>query len=206
MTATTTSKQVIAVLNAPKAISQLIIFAKAIGKAMKSSPYFTASTAKIDKLIADVEVLENAEIAFKTIPPTESIQTRNKALSVVKADLKNMQLIVQLAANEDPDNAETIIASASMSIKTFSIRGKQQNTAENGVEEGSVELTGEGTGPHDWQYSTDGVTWVKLSSSRTSKTTVNDLTPGTLYYFQNRRLLANDEKTEWSPSISVRVR
>lgn len=206
MITTTTNKQVIAVLNVPTSISLLIIFAKAIGKAMKSSPYFTNSTAKIDKLMADSEELDNAEIAFSTIPPTGTIQMRDKALATVKADLKNMLLLVQVAANDDPENAETIIASAGMSVKSMSQRGKQQNTAENGTEEGSVILIGEGSGPHEWRSSTDGVVWELLSASRTSKTVISNLTPGTLYYFQNRRMLPHDEKTEWSQSISIRVK
>jgi hypothetical protein len=39
-----------------------------------------------------------------------------------------------------------------------------------------------------------------------AKTTVNDLTPGTCYYFQNRPILSNHEIAEWSQSVKIRVR
>ena len=83
--------------------------------------------------------------------------------------------------------------------------GKQQNTAENGVEEGSVDLTAEGSGAHEWRMSTDGESWTALPATLTSKVTVSELTPGMVYYFQNRRILPNHEKSEWSQAIKIRV-
>jgi len=68
-----------------------------------------------------------------------------------------------------------------------------------------VDLTGEGAGAHEWRISTEEINWTLLPASLIAKTTVPDLTPGTVYYFQNRRMLPNNEKTEWSQSVKIRV-
>lgn len=89
---------------------------------------------------------------------------------------------------------------------TPAIQGKQQNTVVDGVKEGTVDLIAEGSGPHEWRKSTDEKEWTPLPASRTSKTTAKDLKSGELYSFQNRMMLTNDEKTEWSQSVKIRVR
>ena len=93
-----------------------------------------------------------------------------------------------------------------MSTKKATIAGKPKNTAKDGIEEGSVILGAEGSGAHEWRMSTDGTTWALLPASFTAKTSVSNLTPGTVYYFQNRRMLTNGEKTEWCQSVKIRVK
>jgi hypothetical protein len=67
-------------------------------------------------------------------------------------------------------------------------------------------LEGEGAGPHEFQISTDNKTWTLLPASRTEKTVVLNLVPGTVYYFQNRQMLTKGLKTAWTESISHRVK
>jgi len=91
-------------------------------------------------------------------------------------------------------------------VKITNNRGKQQNTATNGIETGTVNLTAEGSGPHNWRYSTDEVEWTYLPGNRTSKLSAAGFTPGVVYSFQNQMALANDQKTEWSQSVKLRIR
>ena len=128
----------------------------------------------------------------------------NAALEKVKADLRSLRNDVQERADADPANAEAIIASSGMSAKFQGHHGKQQNTAKESVDQGSVDLTGEGAGAHEWRISTDEINWTLLPASLVAKTTVPDLTPGTVYSFQNRRMLPNNEKSEWSQSVKIR--
>jgi hypothetical protein len=93
-----------------------------------------------------------------------------------------------------------------MSIKKTASHGKQLNTAKDGMEEGSVILTGEGAGPHEWRMSYDEKEWTYLSASWSAKTTVTGIVSGTLCFFQNRMILTNDEKSEWSQSVRIRVK
>ena len=193
------------VLNFPTVIARFIVYAKAIYVAMFENPNFTASAAKVTKLNNDIAALDAAETGCKTSPPTKTVEERNAALEKVKADLRSLRNDVQEVADADPANAEAIIASSGMSSKYQGHHGKQQNTAKDGVEQGSVDLTAEGAGAHEWRISTDELSWTLLPSSWTAKTTVTDLTPGTVYSFQNRRMLPNNEKSEWSQSVKIRV-
>jgi len=199
-------KVVTVVLNFPTVIAIFIVYAKAIASAMFGNSYFTASAAKVERLKEDIAELDDAETGCKRNPPTYTIQQRNAALELVKADLRSLRNDVQEVANADPANAEAIIASSGMSIKGKSFHGKKQNTAKDGIESGSVELTAEGPGFHDWRMSTDGINWILLPSSSKSSTTAKDLTPGTIYYFQNRKVFPGNEKGEWSQSIAIMVR
>lgn len=199
------AKLITVVLNFPTVIAVFIVYAKTIYAAMFENPHFTASAAKVTKLNTDIAVLDAAETGCKTTPPTKTVEERNVALEKVKADLRSLRNDVQEAADADPANAEAIIANAGMSLKDQAHHGKQQNTAKDGVEQGSVDLTAEGAGAHEWRISTDELNWTLLPASLTAKTTVTDLTPGSVYYFQNRRMLPNNEKSEWSQSVKIRV-
>ena len=199
-------KRVTVALNFPLRNTEFILLAKAIYKSMFNNPTFTASTAKIALLNTDIIVLDAAQVACRTTPPTCSVDDRNVAMEIVKNDLRSLRSDVQVLVDANPAQAEAIITSAGMSIKKANTHSNPQNTAKDGVEEGSVELIGEGAGVHDWRMSVDNIEWTFLSSSKTRKTNVFNLTPGNIYYFQNRRMLYHDEKTEWSQSIKIRVK
>jgi len=194
------------VLNFPRIIAVFIVYAKAIYLAMFENPIFAASAAKVANLYLDITALEIAEAGFKKTKPTHTFSERNAALEKVKADLRSLRNDVQELADADPANAESIIESAGMSVKDQALHGKHQNTAKDGVESGSVELTAEGAGHHQWRISTDEKTWTLLTSSRTASTIVRGLKPGVIYYFQNQRMLPNNEECEWSQSVRIMVR
>jgi len=206
MNENTLNKQATAVLNLPDAINDFIIFAQKVGRMMDASPYFSASSPLIAKLVADTKTLDDLEIVCVAFPLPTNTKARDAARVVVENDLRGLRLDVQKVANADPLNAETIITSAGMSVKMINNRGKQQNTATNGIETGTVNLTAEGRGPHNWRYSTDEKEWTYLPGNRTSKLTATGFTPGVLYSYQNQMALTNDQKTEWSQSVKLRIR
>ena len=199
-------KLAIVVLNFPRVISNFITFAKAIHKAMANNPHFTASAEKVAKLNSDVLALDAAETSCHTKPPTCSVEIRDAAFEAVQADLRSLRNDVQEIADADPENAHAIINSASMSVKKHVTAGRRKNTVEDGTEEGSVDLTAEGPGPHEWRISTDGLLWSLLPASRTAKTSITGLAPGSVYSFQNRMMLVNQEKSEWSQSVRLRLK
>jgi len=194
------------VLKFPKVVAIFLIYAKAIYMAMVENPLFAAFSAKVTTLITDINALAEAETGFKMVKPTHTYADRNLAFEKVKADLRTLRNYVQELVDADPANAESIIESAGMSERQQTSHGKRKNTAKDGVESGSVDLTGEGAGHHQWRFSTDGEIWTLLTSTRSGKTTVGGLTPGITYYFQNQRMLPNDEKIEWSQSVKIMVR
>ncbi len=194
------------VLKFPKVVAVFIVYAKTIYMAMLENPLFAALAAKVANLYVDITTLELAEAGFKMPKPTHTASERDVALEKVKADLRSLRNDVQELASADIANAESIIESVGMSSKDPAAPGKRQNTAKDGVETGSVDLTAEGAGPHEWRISTDVITWTFLPASLKAKTLVTGLTPGVTYYFQNRRMLPNDEKSEWSQSVKIMVR
>jgi len=199
-------KLITVVLNFPTVIAVFIVYAKAIYMAMFSNPRFVALAPKVTVLNTDIDVLEAAQVGFKTMPQTVSIEDRNNALEKVKADLRSLRSDVQALADVDPANAMSIITSAGMSWKTQSTHGKQQNGATDGVQSGSVDLTAEGAGPHEWRWSTDGIVWHNIRATLGATKTVYGLTPGTVYHFQNSKILPNEEEGEWSQSVTIMVR
>lgn len=189
-------KRITVALNMPTVISELLIKAKAINKAMLNNSYFPNSAARLATLNTHIATLETAEIACSTTPPTGTVEARNAAAELVKADLRALKNDVQTIADADQANAMAIITSASMNVKKEASHSRKQNVAENDTDDGSVILYGEGPGAHEWRLSTDEKNWNSLPASLTATTTVSELVSGTLYYFQSRRMLANNQKTE----------
>ena len=199
-------RRIIAALNFPVKITDFVTYAKAIYKAMFNNPSFTASIAKLTALNTDITTLDAAETACKTRPPTGSVTSWNAALEVVKSDLRSLRGDMQGVADANPAKAEATINSAAMNVKKFNPRGKLQSTAKDDVEEGRVDLTGEGVGPHEWRISTDEVTWSLLPASSGAKTVAEHLTSGSIYFFQNRQILTKGRKSDWSHSVKIRVK
>ena len=206
MSTTPILKRIIVALNLPTVISLLIIKGRAIHKAMVASSYFESSVAKLASLEADLQVLEAAETGCNTTPPTSSVEARDVAKEQVIGILRSLRGDVQVAVDADPINGLAIIASAAMDAKRDSSRTPQQNIAKDGSEEGSVLLTSDGKGPHEWRISTNDREWTLLSSTLSAKNEVEGLIPGQVYYFQNRPILANGEVSEWTQSVKFRVR
>lgn len=196
----------IVALKFPGSVANFLIYAKAIYGALFTNPLFASFLAKTTDMGADIGLLEEAEVGFKSRPQTKTIEERNTALETVKADLRTLRGQVQEIANKDPRNAMAIIAAALMYGYENTGRGKQQNTVKDGVLSGSVFLTAEGAGPHAWQMSLDGITWTPMKPTRKSTTTISNLKIGVVHYFQNYRILPNEEVCDWSPSVSIMVR
>lgn len=202
----TVIKQITAVLNFPKALGNFIIYARAILMAMTNNDYFTAYVVDIKKLGVDIASLEEIETACKTRPATKSIEQRDAALELVKMDLRTLRNHVQNVANANPRMAKAIITSAAMAVKNSATHGKQKNAAINGTEKGSVMLTGEGAGAHDWRMAIDGINWIAITPTFISKTIVYNLKSNIIYYFQNRTVGAKNHYGEWCQSIMLLVK
>jgi hypothetical protein len=197
-------RHILAVLNFPAKISYFLLYAKSIYKAMNGNPLFTSVSTQVTALNTDITLLDTLETAAKS-RTVGTVDARNAQVEVVKNDLRLMRNLVQALADATPAKAEQIITSAGMTVKKTGQHGRHTNLAVNYTEPGTVLLTGEGTGPHEWRMSTDEINWTPLPASRSSKTIVSGLTPNTKYYFQNRQILTKGLKSEWSPVFSIRV-
>jgi hypothetical protein len=131
---------------------------------------------------------------------------RNASLSVLLNDLRSIMQMVQAVADKTPATAETIIIGAGCDVKRTAIRQKQNDTVRTGEVSGDVIITAKGAGPHEWQMSKDKVSIINVDATSGAKTTVNDLTPGDVWYFRNRPILKKGIKGDWSDWIIIRVR
>ena len=193
-------------LNYPTTIADFVMYSKTIYKAMFNNPTFTSLATKVTALNIDVLALDVAETNCNSIPPAGTTAVRNAALEKVKADIRVFRNDVQSIADATAVNAEAIIKSAGMDIKKGTLPGKRKNSAKDDVEEGSVILTADTPGPHEWRMSDDEKIWTLLPSGLTAKTSVSGLTSVKIYYFQNRQMLKNNVKGEWCQSVKIRVK
>lgn len=197
--------RILVALNFPGRMNDFISKAKSIFSAMKNNAIFSALLPTINLFGGEIDTLDTTETAFKTKPPTKTRADRNVAKEAVKTRWRELARDVQDLADADPENAEAIITAATMDIKKSTIHQQQGNTAKNGPESGTVILTAQYPGPHNWRMSTDNITWTLLPASKGSRTIVTGLTPRQVYYFQNCRVMANGETGDWSQSIKITV-
>jgi hypothetical protein len=189
----------IAVLKMPKKIGDKIIKAQYIlskltGNANFPTPY-PAGTVSLAQLASDITALVNAETAAQT-RAAGTAAARDLALAIVMADLRNLLLMVQQKADANVPNSQNIILGAGYDVKKAKTAVKKINGAFNTQVLGTVLVTSDAAGHHEWQMSKDQVAITNLPATSTSHTTVANLTTGDVWYFRNRKV--NTKKTTYN--------
>jgi hypothetical protein len=202
-------KHILSVLKMPMKISDKIVKAQFIQKSLTGNANFPVpypsnivSLAQLDTDIAAM-VTTHTNARSKTVGTAD---VRNASLSVLLNDLRSIMQMVQAVADKTPATAETIIIGAGYDVKKTAVKQKQNDAARTGKVSGDVIITAKGAGPHEWQMSKDKVSIINLDATSGAKTTVNDLTPGDVWYFRSRPILKKGIKGDWSDWIIIRVR
>jgi hypothetical protein len=116
---------------------------------------------------------------------------------------------IQLVADGDPDNAQAIITSTSLSVRKVGARSKAPFAVKQGDVSGSVRLAVKSAGPpasYDWEWSADGgKTWRAAVSTTQAKTTLFGLPVGTSVSFRFRPLTPKGQG-DWSQPIALLVK
>jgi len=197
-----------ACLKMPSKLGDKIIRAQDIQAKMIGNTYFptgwTAGTLTQTQFNADIAALVTAEQSVKA-HALGAVATRDNALITVVTDLNEIMAMVQTKANANPTNSATIIASAGYFVRGTHGKDKSIDGAFNTEITGTVLLTGEGDGPHEWQMSKDQVTVTTLPSTRGNKTTVPNLNPGDVWYFRMKRTDSKKTKYNWPLWIMLKV-
>ncbi len=201
-------KRIIAALIMPAKIADKIIRAQSILAKLTNNTTFPigswpANVVSLAQFSTDVTALVNAETAVKN--RTGNAAARNAALAVVMADLRSIMTMVQLKADGNLANAETIIISAGYSVRKAKTRQKQQNDAQNTEIVGTVLLTADVAGHHEWQMSKDTVAIINLPATTTSHTHVQSLIPGDVWYFRNHKVNTQKATYNWSPWVKLMI-
>ena len=151
---------------------------------------------------------DTAQTATKT-RAAGTVGVRNAAKTALKAGIRGIVASVQLAADADPENAEAIITSTSLSVRKTAIRVKAPFTVKEGPISGSIILTVRSAGMHasyDWEMSVDaGKTWTELPSTTRTKTTVTALPVGTNVQFRFRSLTPKGQ-ADWCQPLAILVK
>jgi len=201
-------KHILAVLNMPAKIADKIVRAQSILAKLTGNPTFPlsgwpANVVSLAQLGTDVTALVNAESAVKN--RTGTAAARNVALATVIADLRSILTMVQLKADANPGNAANIITNAGFGVKTVHMKQKQRNDAQNTQVLGTVLLTGDGGGHHEWQMSKDKITITDLPPTSAAHTLVTGLKTGDVWYFRNRKINTAKTTYNWCPWIELTV-
>ncbi len=201
-------KHILAVLKMPAKIADKIIKAQAILVKLTNNITFPvaswpANVVSLAQFGTDVTALVNAESAVKN--RTGNAAARNVALAVVMADLRSILTMVQLKAEANPTNAQAIIQNAGFDVKTIHTKQKQHNDAQNTQVVGTVLLTGDGGGHHEWQMSKDKITITDLPPTSTAHTLVTGLHTGDVWYFRTRKINTAKTTYNWCAWIELTV-
>ena len=205
---TTTAHHFIASAKMPTTGQGLLTYGRALLAALTGNAHVPNPSPPLTTLTGLLATYETAETATRT-RAAGTVGTRNVARTALKSCIKALVACVQQAADADPENAEAIITSTSLSVRKTPARTKAPFSVKQGTVSGSVILTVKSAGTHasyDWEMSIDGAkTWTELPSTTRTKTTVNALPVGTNVMFRYR-FLTPAGQGDWSQPLGILVK
>jgi len=202
-----TAHRSLAVLDLPKRINVLITFADGVVKAMTGNVYFPSPSPALATVAAAITDLQNAETAALA-RSKGAAATRNAKRAVLVSLLQQLRMYVQSIVDPNAENGPAIIQSAGMAVKKTATRPPRVFAALAGAVSGTVKVVAPSAGArssYDWQYSTDGKTWIDLTSTIQAKTNLTGQTPGTVLEFRYRPV-TKAGAADWSAPVSYTVR
>ena len=206
-TSTTKAHRSLAVLDLPKRINVFITYANGVVTGMTGNANFPSPSPALATLSAAITDLQSAETA--ALARTKgAAASRNAKRAALVTMLQSLRMYVQSIADQNAENAPALIQSAGMAVKKTVTPHARVFAAVAGPVSGSLKLVAPSAGhraSYDWQYSTDGKTWIDLASTLQAKTAMTAQTPGTVLQFRYRSVIKTGE-TDWSAPISYTVK
>lgn len=200
------ARYIFVVLRAPSQLAKLLLFAKAVWTAMSGNPNFPNAgqlLAILDDRILSLEKAMNTNAADR--------RAARGALGEALSHLADhVQGVAETAVGTvDIVAIRAMVLSAGLDLRKVNATQKAVFAAKYGPVPGSVDLTAprsRARDPHEWQVSTDQITWVSLQTTRQASTRVTGLPIGVTHHFRHR-LLTKDGYTEWSdPTVMIVVK
>jgi hypothetical protein len=197
----------LAVLSLPKSISALLVYAAGVVKAMTGNPTFPSPTPALATVSAAIVDLQDAEVAAMD-RRRGAATARDARRRTLVATLQLLCIYVQSVADQSAGSGPAIILSAGMRVKRIAPRRPRVFVARAGAVPGTVKIAAPQAAPrasYDWQYATDGATWVSLPSTLQARTTMTDQSAGTLLHLRYRAVTRMGQAS-WSAPITFLVR
>ena len=201
-------KLLIAIIKMPIKIGDRIIRLQETISKLTNNTYFPTGWAAGTLTQAQFTLHVNAFITQVTNVRNHSagaVGTRNAAYTTIKADLLLILAMVQNKANANPTIAEAIIGSVGFFVRSGGGTHKKQNAAFNTEVLGTVTLTADGTGHHEWQMSKDQINITNLPATTTAQTQVHELNTGDVWYFRNRKVSSKKTTYNWCMWIQLKI-
>jgi hypothetical protein len=198
-------------LKLPSSVFELLAFARHVLTLMTGNPKFASASSALVTLSQRISEME-AALAQGTAAQRRAAR---EALRETLAHLGNQVQSVAETQAGTPDllAIAALVESAGMKLRKVGGHPKLVFAAKWGSVPGSVPGSVHLTAPaslerdtHEWQVSTDQLTWKALPGTRQAKTQVDGLPVGVTHYFRHR-LLTKDGYSEWSdPTLVLVVR
>jgi hypothetical protein len=194
-------------LNRPEKVPELIVFARAVVQAMSGNRWFPAPVPSMSTVQAAIDKLGAAEAA--ALSRTHGlIEVREDARNALIKRLAQLKACVETVADENPDDAASIIESAGMSVAGRGLTAKAVLAVYSGRVSGSVRLAAKAAAKvatYEWHVREEGAqTWKDLPATLQARTTVGGLLPGRTYSFRFRATTRRGV-TEWCDPVSYVV-
>ena len=201
-------KIVKAAIKMPNSIGDQLIRVEDIEGKLTGNTYipdgWTAGTLTQAQFKLNAAAFLSAEVDVKARKPG-AVALREAAFVLLKQNLELVRAMVQGVANTMPTLAATIIESAGFFVGGKGGSQKRQNAAYNTEIPGTILVTGDGEGHHEWQMSKDMVNITDLRSTSGSKTTVPNLTPGDSWYVRSKKVDTKKKTYNWCGWILIKV-
>jgi hypothetical protein len=205
---TATTHRALVVLNLPTRVTDFVKFGQGIVAAMTGNAHFPSPTPTLAAVTALLTTLVTTETAAAT-RAKGTVPARNAAKAAAVAALQQLKAYVQQVADADPENAESIITSATMSVRKATSHTKAPFTVKQGSTSGTARLVAKAVAErasYVWQWSSDGgKTWTAVTPTLQAKTTITGLPVGTSCAFRFQALTKGGEE-DWSQVVTMVVK
>ncbi len=206
-------KKVVVVLKLSRlTIPQKIAKARFIVTSMTGNAFFIAPNPlpnpALSVITTDVNALETASIAAQGGGKDETAVMHAKE-EILDRDVSILAAYIQMVANNNLANAEPIVFSAGMDIKSAGVHTAHEFAVINTKNPGEVKLVTqfENRSVFNWQMSTDislDTNWQTIGMATQAKLLKNGLISGKRYYFRVASI-SKDGQQPWSNVLNIIV-
>ncbi len=195
------------VLKLSSRVGNVLAFARSVATALTSNPLFPTPPPILAALDAHIDALQIAEAAV--LARTKgAVETRDAALTVVRADLHSLKAYVQsVALVAAPADALAIIEASGMTRRKVTLPHKPVLAAKQGATAGTVRLAAKAVADkasYLWEYATDPSSWTPIRQTMQAKTSVVGLRVGTTYLFRVQAVTSAG-LSDWSQEVALLV-
>jgi hypothetical protein len=207
MTATLIHR-VLASLNLPSQVADQLKYGQSFLAGVTNNPHFPTPDPAISAFSDALTKYSAAETAAQS-RLKGTVAARNAARVVFLGAIHALKARIQSVADANPEQAEAIITSTTLSVKKTTIRQKQTFAVKYGPTSGTVHVIAKAAGAraaYEWQYSLDaGKTWVQVPNTLQAKTSISSLPVATTVEFRYR-VTTKAGMGDWSQAISLLVK